>query len=58
MDYANNASNSYGSGDAVSASLANMSVHEQRHQENGVQTGHRGPGDAKMKGQSSAGAHL
>ncbi|XP_029697081.1 microtubule-associated protein tau isoform X10 [Takifugu rubripes] len=47
MDY--NASNSYGSGDAVSASVANMSIHDQRHQENGVQMGHRGPGDAKMK---------
>ncbi|TWW82093.1 hypothetical protein D4764_01G0019080 [Takifugu flavidus] len=49
MDY--NASNSYGPGDAVSASVANMSIHDQRHQENGVQMGHRGPGDAKMKGQ-------
>ncbi|XP_056887441.1 microtubule-associated protein tau-like isoform X9 [Takifugu flavidus] len=47
MDY--NASNSYGPGDAVSASVANMSIHDQRHQENGVQMGHRGPGDAKMK---------
>lgn len=53
MDYANNASNSYGSGDAVSAAVANMSIHEQRHQENGVQMGHRSPGDAKMKGQGS-----
>lgn len=51
MDYVNNASNSYGSGDAVSASVANMSIHDQRHQENGVQMGRRSPGDAKMKGQ-------
>lgn len=51
MDYVNNASNSYGSGDAVSASVANMSIHDQRHQENGVQMGHGSPGDAKMKGQ-------
>uniref|UniRef100_A0A674N4V2 Microtubule-associated protein n=1 Tax=Takifugu rubripes TaxID=31033 RepID=A0A674N4V2_TAKRU len=52
MDY--NASNSYGSGDAVSASVANMSIHDQRHQENGVQMGHRGPGDAKMKAGGAA----
>lgn len=54
MDYVNNASNSYGSGDTVSSSMASMSIHEQRHQENGVQTGHRSPADAKMKGQSRA----
>ncbi|KAM3592198.1 uncharacterized protein V6R79_014472 [Siganus canaliculatus] len=37
MDYVNNASNSYGSsGDAVSSSLANMTISEQHHQENGV----------------------
>lgn len=53
MDYVNNASNSYSSGDTVSSSLAAMSIHEQRHQENGVQAGHRSPADAKMKGQSS-----
>ncbi|XP_075891101.1 uncharacterized protein LOC142893951 isoform X14 [Nelusetta ayraudi] len=47
MDYVNNASNSYGSGDAMSSSLANMSLGDQ-HQ-NGVQTGHRSPGDVKMK---------
>lgn len=49
MDYVNNASNSYGSGDAMSSSLANMSIGDQ-HQ-NGVQSGHRSPGDVKMKGQ-------
>uniref|UniRef100_A0A3Q3A0D5 Microtubule-associated protein n=1 Tax=Kryptolebias marmoratus TaxID=37003 RepID=A0A3Q3A0D5_KRYMA len=41
MEYMNNASNSYGSGDAVSSSLANMTINDQHHQENGV---------AKMKG--------
>lgn len=50
MDYVNNASNSYGSGDAMSSSLANMSIGDQ--QQNGVQSGHRSPGDVKMKGQS------
>ncbi|AWP18120.1 hypothetical protein SMAX5B_020593 [Scophthalmus maximus] len=50
MDYVNNGSNSYGPGDAVSSSVASMSLGEQQHQENGVQAGHRGPGDAKMKG--------
>ncbi|KAI3365018.1 hypothetical protein L3Q82_000955 [Scortum barcoo] len=49
MEYVNNASNSYGSGDTVSSSLANMTISEQHHQENGVQTGHRSPADAKMK---------
>lgn len=52
MEYANNASNSYSSGDNMSASLANMSINDQHHQENGVQMGHRGAGDAKMKGQA------
>lgn len=51
MDYMNNASNSYSPGDAMSSSLANVTLSEQRHQENGVQAGHRSPGDAKMKGQ-------
>ncbi|XP_067345323.1 microtubule-associated protein tau-like isoform X18 [Channa argus] len=46
MDYMNN---SHSSGDTVSSSLANMFVSDQRHQENGVQMGHRSPGDAKMK---------
>lgn len=46
MDYANNGSNSYGSGDAMSSSLANMSIGDQ-HQ-NGV-------GDVKMKGQRAWG---
>nr|XP_046232822.1 microtubule-associated protein tau isoform X2 [Scatophagus argus] len=49
MDYMNNASNSYSSGDTMSSSLANMTINDQHHQENGVQMGHRGPGDAKMK---------
>uniref|UniRef100_A0A3Q1I0G6 Microtubule-associated protein n=2 Tax=Anabas testudineus TaxID=64144 RepID=A0A3Q1I0G6_ANATE len=49
MEYMNNALNSYSSGDAVSSSLANMSINDQRHQENGVQVGQRSPGDAKMK---------
>lgn len=44
MEYMNNASNNYGSGDAVSSSLANMTINEQHHQENGV---------AKMKGQTN-----
>ncbi|XP_026171544.1 microtubule-associated protein tau-like isoform X19 [Mastacembelus armatus] len=52
MDYMNNASNSYSSGDTMSASLANMSINDQHHQENGVQMGHRNPGDAKMKAQA------
>ncbi|XP_026171533.1 microtubule-associated protein tau-like isoform X9 [Mastacembelus armatus] len=54
MDYMNNASNSYSSGDTMSASLANMSINDQHHQENGVQMGHRNPGDAKMKAETSA----
>lgn len=33
----------------MSSSLANMTISDQHHQENGVQMGHRGPGDAKMK---------
>ncbi len=52
MDYMNNASNSYSSGDTMSSSLANMTISDQHHQENGVQMGHRSPGDAKMKGQT------
>uniref|UniRef100_A0A3Q3K4D5 Microtubule-associated protein n=1 Tax=Monopterus albus TaxID=43700 RepID=A0A3Q3K4D5_MONAL len=49
MDYVNNTSNSYSSGDTMSTSLANMTINDQHHQENGVQLGHRSPGDAKMK---------
>ncbi|XP_076615631.1 uncharacterized protein LOC143338810 isoform X4 [Chaetodon auriga] len=49
MDYVNNASNSYASGDTMSSSLANMTINDQHRQENGVQMGHRSPGDAKMK---------
>ncbi|XP_067431981.1 microtubule-associated protein tau isoform X4 [Thunnus thynnus] len=54
MDYTNNASNSYSSGDTMSSSLANMTINEQHHQENGVQMGHRSPGDAKMKENEAA----
>ncbi|XP_062298447.1 microtubule-associated protein tau isoform X2 [Scomber scombrus] len=54
MDYTNNASNSYSSGDNMSSSLANMTINEQHHQENGVQMGHRSPGDAKMKESEAA----
>ncbi|XP_069374280.1 microtubule-associated protein 4-like isoform X21 [Paralichthys olivaceus] len=54
MDYMNNASNSHGPGDAVTSSLADMSISDQHHQENGVQMGHRSPGDAKMKVRSLA----
>ncbi|XP_028423881.1 microtubule-associated protein tau isoform X1 [Perca flavescens] len=46
MDYTNSPSNSYSAGDTMSSSLANMTIN---HQENGVQMGHRSPGDAKMK---------
>ncbi|XP_022597996.1 microtubule-associated protein tau-like isoform X1 [Seriola dumerili] len=54
MEYANNASNSYSSGDPMSASLANMTISDQHHQENGVQMGHRSPGDTKMKDSEAA----
>ncbi|XP_053197705.1 microtubule-associated protein tau isoform X2 [Scomber japonicus] len=54
MDYTNNASNSYSSGDTMSSSLANMTINDQHHQENGVQMGHRSPGDAKMKESEAA----
>ncbi|XP_056221847.1 microtubule-associated protein tau-like isoform X26 [Seriola aureovittata] len=54
MEYANNASNSYSSGDPMSASLANMTISDQHHQENGVQMGHRSPGDTKMKAAGGA----
>ncbi|KAM6896947.1 uncharacterized protein FYW49_018337 [Xenentodon cancila] len=36
MDYVNNASNSYSSGDTMNASLANMTISDQHRQENGV----------------------
>ncbi|XP_071781289.1 uncharacterized protein mapta isoform X2 [Centroberyx gerrardi] len=49
QDYMNNASNSYSSGDTMNASLAGMTINDLHHQENGVQMGHRSPGDAKMK---------
>ncbi|XP_078019707.1 uncharacterized protein mapta isoform X37 [Epinephelus lanceolatus] len=54
MDYVNNTSNSYSSGDTMSSSLANMTINDQHHQENGVQMGHRSPGDAKMKAAGGA----
>ncbi|KAM6964482.1 microtubule-associated protein tau-like isoform 9-T9 [Tautogolabrus adspersus] len=54
MDYMNNAPNSYSSGDTMSSTLANMTINDQHHQENGVQMGHRSPGDAKMKVETSA----
>ncbi|XP_062270272.1 microtubule-associated protein tau isoform X15 [Platichthys flesus] len=56
MDYTNNSSNSHGPGDTVTSSLAGMSITEQHHQENGVQVGHRSPGDAKMKAAAAPGA--
>ncbi|XP_034715513.1 microtubule-associated protein tau isoform X18 [Etheostoma cragini] len=49
MDYTNSTSNSYSAGDTMSSSLANMTINDQHHQENGVQMGHRSAGDAKMK---------
>ncbi|XP_034427459.1 microtubule-associated protein tau-like isoform X7 [Hippoglossus hippoglossus] len=54
MDYTNNSSNSHGPGDTVTSSVAGMSINDQHHQENGVQMGHRSPGDAKMKAETSA----
>ncbi|XP_029933674.1 microtubule-associated protein tau [Myripristis murdjan] len=50
QDYMNNASNSYSSGDTMSASLAGMTINDLHHQENGV----RSPGDAKMKEKEAA----
>lgn len=38
----------------MSSSLANMTINDQHHQENGVQMGHRSPGDAKMKENEAA----
>ncbi|XP_068162251.1 microtubule-associated protein tau-like isoform X5 [Antennarius striatus] len=49
MDYMNKTSSGYSSGDTMNTSLANMTINDQHHQENGVQMGHRSPGDAKMK---------
>nr|XP_020513032.1 microtubule-associated protein tau-like isoform X14 [Labrus bergylta] len=54
MDYMNNAPNSYSSGDTMNSTLANMTINDQHHQENGVQLGHRSPGDAKMKAAGGA----
>ncbi|XP_063748480.1 microtubule-associated protein tau isoform X18 [Eleginops maclovinus] len=36
MDYTNNSSNSYSSGDTMSSSLANMTINDQHPQENGI----------------------
>ncbi|XP_010782986.1 microtubule-associated protein tau isoform X9 [Notothenia coriiceps] len=36
MDYTNNSSNSYTSGDTMSSSLANITISDQHHQENGI----------------------
>uniref|UniRef100_A0A4W5K9Q8 Microtubule-associated protein n=1 Tax=Hucho hucho TaxID=62062 RepID=A0A4W5K9Q8_9TELE len=52
QDYMNNAPNSYNSGDTMSASLAGMTINDLHHQENGVQLGHRSPGDGPMKAQA------
>lgn len=54
QDYMNNAPNSYSynSGDTMSASLGGMTISDLHHQENGVQLGHRNPGDGPMKGQT------
>ncbi|XP_070963015.1 microtubule-associated protein tau isoform X5 [Oncorhynchus clarkii lewisi] len=51
QDYMNNAPNtySYNSGDNMSASLAGMTINDLHHQENGVQLGHRSPGEGPMK---------
>nr|XP_040033078.1 microtubule-associated protein tau-like isoform X2 [Gasterosteus aculeatus aculeatus] len=49
MDYTNNASDSYSSGDTMTSSLANMTISDQHRQENGVLGGHRSPGEAVMK---------
>ncbi|XP_060883882.1 microtubule-associated protein tau isoform X10 [Labrus mixtus] len=54
MDYMNNAPNNYSSGDTMNSTLANMTINDQHHQENGVQLGHRSPGDAKMKAAGGA----
>ncbi|XP_062416078.1 microtubule-associated protein tau isoform X2 [Pungitius pungitius] len=43
MDY----TNSYG--DTMTSSVANMTISDQHRQENGVQGGHRSPGEAVMK---------
>uniref|UniRef100_A0AAY5K2F0 Microtubule-associated protein n=1 Tax=Esox lucius TaxID=8010 RepID=A0AAY5K2F0_ESOLU len=53
QDYMNNAPNaySYNAGDPMSASLAGMTINDLHYQENGVQLGHRSPGDGPMKGQ-------
>nr|XP_046225211.1 microtubule-associated protein tau isoform X11 [Oncorhynchus gorbuscha] len=51
QDYMNNAPNtySYNSGDTMSVSLAGMTINDLHHQENGVQLGHRSPGEGPMK---------
>ncbi|XP_019901954.2 microtubule-associated protein tau isoform X3 [Esox lucius] len=56
QDYMNNAPNaySYNAGDPMSASLAGMTINDLHYQENGVQLGHRSPGDGPMKVRSLA----
>nr|XP_040033090.1 microtubule-associated protein tau-like isoform X12 [Gasterosteus aculeatus aculeatus] len=54
MDYTNNASDSYSSGDTMTSSLANMTISDQHRQENGVLGGHRSPGEAVMKATGGA----
>uniref|UniRef100_A0A668U9V3 Microtubule-associated protein n=1 Tax=Oreochromis aureus TaxID=47969 RepID=A0A668U9V3_OREAU len=67
MEYVNNASNSYGSGDTMSSSLANMTIKDQHHQENGVKMKAEAPAEkagaedtesttSKDEGQLAAGA--
>ncbi|XP_062416086.1 microtubule-associated protein tau isoform X10 [Pungitius pungitius] len=48
MDY----TNSYG--DTMTSSVANMTISDQHRQENGVQGGHRSPGEAVMKATGGA----
>uniref|UniRef100_A0AAY5L2E6 Microtubule-associated protein n=1 Tax=Esox lucius TaxID=8010 RepID=A0AAY5L2E6_ESOLU len=56
QDYMNNAPNaySYNAGDPMSASLAGMTINDLHYQENGVQLGHRSPGDGPMKATGGA----
>lgn len=59
MEYMNNASNSYSSGDTMSSSLANMTIKDQHHQENGVKMkagGAASTAQAKMDNDDKSGA--
>ncbi|CAN9508688.1 unnamed protein product [Ophioblennius macclurei] len=49
MDYVNNASNSYSAGDTMSSSLANMTINDQHHQENGVAKMKENEGETEVK---------